>query len=139
MRSRNSGMRTSTGQPATQGRFLQAMQRCASRTASSGVRPRLTSVKLWLRCSAFCSGMATRSICMRSLADRAGVAGAAGRGLGGRLASARAGGESGAGAAAAGRRPGRRLAAEAEPATAAGGAATPSSWATRRQPCSSSS
>ena len=39
-------MRTSTGQPLTQGLFLHWRQRCASRMASSGVRPRLTSSKL---------------------------------------------------------------------------------------------
>ncbi len=46
---RNSGMRTPTGQPSTQGLFLHSRQRLASRMASSGVSPWFTSRKLQAR------------------------------------------------------------------------------------------
>ena len=55
----NSGIRTLTGQPATQGLFLQLRQRVASSIAISLVYPRETSLKFLFLTSGSCSGIGT--------------------------------------------------------------------------------
>ena len=53
----NSGILTSTGQPARQGAFLHCRQRAASIRAVSAGYPNGTSRKFFTRSAADCSGM----------------------------------------------------------------------------------
>ncbi len=67
-KSRNSGIRTATGQPETQGAFLHWRQRRASSMAACSTRPRLTSWKSLLRTSPGRCGIPCRGMAIRSLA-----------------------------------------------------------------------
>ena len=83
----NRGMLTRTGQPSTQYGFGHWRQRSASSIASWSVSPSATSRKLTARRCASCSGMATRSMPIRSFwvsAGRGSVIGQPPRCRGGR-------------------------------------------------------